>query len=64
LPKKEKRGIDVSSPFFNENNNDKGVNIMFPLVCGGFAITMKTTRGTLRSPSFLTPITKTMMVKG
>jgi len=38
LPKKKKQkqkgGIDVSSPFCNKNNNDKGVNIMFPLVCG------------------------------
>lgn len=27
-------GIDVPSPFCNENNNDKGVNVMFPLVYG------------------------------
>jgi hypothetical protein len=31
-------------PFCNENNNDKGVNIMFPLVCGGLQWQWQQTR--------------------
>jgi hypothetical protein len=65
LPKKkekEKGGIDVPSLVCNKNNNDKGVNIMFPLVYG--VCNEDDNMGTLCSPPFLTPITKTLMVKG